>query len=501
MNQDPHSNGSENPITHQQQSFGDLQVQGRDNILNAINATGDVTLNQQKIYQIRREEIQQELNATSPYKGLKQFEPRDSDRFFGRDQFIRQLMGDLQQTNFILLLGASGSGKSSVVRAGLIPWFQQKWGERFTCLTMTPDRDPFESLYGSLLAQSYTQAQAQIAKAVKVETLSQVVEKLKPPEAFWLIFIDQFEELFTVSEHNSRDRFIDSLVRLSQTSLSSVKIVATMRADFLDRLSPYASLVKVTNRHRPLIAEMQPDDLRLAIEQPAFKHGVVFETGLVEEIITAVQGQAGCLPLLQYTLDLLWEAEVKDGGIQDRTLNIRSYRDLGGVSGALEKRVEQIYEALSEPEQKATQRIFLKLVEIGGDVESGTSWKPVRRRAARSEFTETEKPVLDELIRRNLLVSDAIVQGTKTTPVATVEIVHEILLTSWKRLNDWIENNRANIAFCNRLNDDVRLWKKENSEKDLWSGSKLAHALELHRDPQFNEVLGGFSPGQWFSKG
>jgi WD40 repeat protein len=495
MSQNQNSKDFESQPFNQQQSLGDVGIQGDDNILNVIQAE-IVTLTQTKIIQISVDEIKtRELITTSPYKGLKKFEPEDTDRFFGRDQFIGGLVNDLEHTSFILLLGASGSGKSSTVRAGLMPWLQQKWGKHFVGLMFTPDRDPFESLYGSLLSRGYSQSQAQMAKAGKTETLSQVVKTLKPSETFWLVFIDQFEELFTVSEDDKRDRFIDSLIKLSQTSPTSVKIVATMRADFLDRLSPYPRLVKVTDRHRPMIAEMQADELRLEIEQPAAHHGVVFETGLVEEIIKEVQGQAGCLPLLQYTLDLLWESEVQDGGIHDRTLNITSYRRLGGVRGALQQRVDQIYGALSKAEQLAAQRIFLKLVEIGGDAESGTEWKSVRRRASLTEFQDEEAKVLVRLINEMLLVSDR----PSPNQDSTVEIAHEVLLTSWTTLNIWIQENRRAIALRNRLNNDVKLWllkKKQDfraAEHELWSGAKLERVIELDQDSTFTQVMGGFN--------
>ena len=485
---------SDSPSQSQQQSFRDVQIHGDDNTFNVIQGQV-ITLTQTKIIQIAVEEIKtREFITTSPYKGLKKFEPEDRDRFFGRDQFIAGLVNDLEHTNFILLLGASGSGKSSVVRAGLVPWLQQQWGKQLVSLLLTPDRDPFESLYGSLLSRGYPQAQAQLARTATADTWLQVVKTLKTPETFWLIVIDQFEELFTVSEPEKRDRCIESLVKLSQAAPAAVKIVATMRADFLDRLSPYPQLVKRTDRHRPLIAEMQADELRLAIEQPAAHHGVVLETGLVEEIITAVQGQAGCLPLLQYTLDLLWDAEVQDGGIGDRTLNTASYRRLGGVRGALNQRVQALYDALPAAEQLAVQRIFLKLVEIGGDAESGTDWRPVRRRARRSEFTDaTEQAVLPQLIDQNLLVSDAVAQETGADPIATVEIAHEILLTSWSQLHAWIEANRQSIALRNRLNDDVAHWQAHKSDEELWTGSRLAQVVELRQDSAFQQVLGGFS--------
>ena len=478
----------------QRQSFGDTQIHGDDNIFNAIQASV-VTLTQNKIIQVSVDEIKtRPFIIHSPYKGLKSFELADKDQFFGRDQFIAGLVNELEQTNMILLLGGSGSGKSSVVRAGLVPWLSRQWGTRLVNLALTPDRDPFESLYGSLLSH-FKQSQASLAKNGQHNTLTQVVRRLKQPESFWFIFIDQFEELFTLSEPEKRDRFIISLAQLCQNYAAdrTVKVVATMRADFLDRLDnePANCLARLTQSHRPLMTRMHPDELRLAIEQPAAQHGVVLEQGLVETIIKDVQGQAGYLPLLQYTLDQLWELEVSDGGIHDRTLNIQSYRLLGGVRGALQKQVTQIYQGLSPAKQQAAQRIFLKLVGIGGDLATDTDWRPVRKRELRSRFTSPlEKTVLTQLVNANLLVSDAPITGSE----ATIEIAHEILLTSWDKLREWIEQNREAIALRNRINEDATRWKIEKLDDELWSGTKLAQAVDLRKDRTFNQILGGFNP-------
>jgi WD40 repeat protein/energy-coupling factor transporter ATP-binding protein EcfA2 len=461
------------------QGEGNTQIQGQV-----------VTFNQTQILQIPALEIKKlRFIQNSPYKGLRTFEPEDKDLFFGRDQFLTGLVNELEQTNLILLLGASGSGKSSVVRAGLIPWLTQKWGSsRLVNLTFTPYINPFESFYVSLHSK-FKQTPDQIAEA-KSGTLTEVVTRLKKPDEYWFIFIDQFEELFTTSEGDKCDQFIASLVKLSQAKLDSVKIMATMRADFLDRLDPYSALEKVTRKHRPMITAMEPDELWLAIEQPAARHGVVFETELIKEIIKDIQGQAGYLPLLQYTLNLLWETEVQIGSIYDRTLKISNYRSLGGVRGALQKHVEEVYQALSNPEQLAAQRIFLKLVGIAGDEESGTEWKPLRRRANQSEFSnQLEQQVLNQLINQNLLVSNRPYQSQEST----IEIAHEILLTSWTKLNTWIRENRLAIALRNRLNDDVDRWQAKKAEDELWGGSKLEQVLELRKDIAFNEILGGFS--------
>ncbi len=469
---------------------------GREQTIHDVSVVSsqNVTFNQTQIIQISVEEVKtRKFIITSPYKGLKKFESEDKDRFFGRDQFLTGLVNELEQNNFVLLLGASGSGKSSVIRAGLIPWLAERQGSHFMNLVFTPDQDPFESLYASLLGK-YKQSEAQIARITKEDTLTQLVRSLKQKDAYWFILIDQFEELFTTTESSKRDVFIKSLVQLVKTldkaGDRSVKLVATMRADFLDRLSPYPDLIKITDKHRPMIAEMQLDELRLAIEQPAAHHGVVFETGLVKQIIDDVQGQAGYLPLLQYTLDLLWETEVQSQSIADRTLNISNYRKLGGVRGALQQHVDQIYKSLSESEKLAAQRIFLKLVGIGEDEESGTEWKPVRRRATRSEFSDPlEQTVLTQLVNQNLLVSNRVADSQEST----IEIAHEALLTSWVTLNTWIKENRQAIALRNRLNDDVEQWKKTKSNEDLWSGSKLEQILELRRDETFNNILGGLN--------
>ncbi len=464
---------------------------GRDYIQGNLIHEHILTFNHTEIIQASSEGIKnREFIPTSPYKGLKKFDCEDKDLFFGRDQFLTGLVNELEQSNLILLMGASGSGKSSVVRAGLIPWLAQKRGSRFVKIIFTPDRDPFDSFYASLLSK-YKQSDAQIAREAKADTLHRVITQLKQPDEYWLIVLDQFEELFTTTQSDKRDLFINSLVNLNKTQLNGVKIIGTMRADFLDKLSPHPKLAKITDKHRPLIAEMQPDELRLAIEQPAAHHGVIFEPELVPEILKDIKGQAGYLPLLQYTLNLLWETEVEQGLGQNRTLKLETYHQIGRVQGALQKHVDAIYEALSPNEQQATQRIFLKLVDIGEDAASGGEWKPVRRRASKALFNdELEQGVLAKLVDQKLLVSDR----SHDSQESTIDITHEILLTSWTTLNIWIQENRKAIAIRNRLNNDLNLWKSQKSDAELWSGAKLEQVLELRIDPVFNQVLGGFSP-------
>ena len=477
--------------------FGNDAKVGRDVIGGDSNV---FTYNHTEILQISEQEIiSRKLITASPYKGLRPFEFKDKELFFGRDNFVTSLVAQLEDTNLILLLGASGSGKSSVVRAGLIPWLNTKYGNLFINPIFTPDADPFDSFYAGLLAANFKQEEAKPAREADAETLIRVVNNLKQNDEFWFVFVDQFEELFTTTNENKRREFINGLMKLSQAKLPQLKIVATMRADFLERLSEYPQLVEATQKYRPMIVEMQPNELRIAIEQPAAHHGVLFEAGLVDKILAEIQGQAGCLPLLQYTLNLLWEKERKANSIKDRTLKIATYDKLGGVRGALQQHVDRIYQKLSAPEQQATQRIFLKLVGIGENAETNIQWKPVRRRAQLSEFGEYEREVLLKLVNRSLLVTDDDLSATASNysrkspqfnPI--IEIAHEILLTSWDKLHCWIKENRQGIALRNRLYEDVRRWQEKKPEDELWTGSKLEQVLELKQDDNFNRVLGGF---------
>lgn len=495
-------------------NVGNIDSEGDDNIINIVQGDGAViTIVKTKVIQLAREEVkQQEFKLNSPYKGLEPFGERDHDRFFGRHQFVAKLARELGQSCLILVLGASGSGKSSVIRAGLIPSLVQTYGSRFVELTFTPSRDPFEGLYASL--RPYVKDQAELARTGKEDTLIQVIKTLKSADAQWLIFIDQFEELFTTSLPEKQQAFLVGLVRLNEWLIKSknhsVQIVATMRSDFSDQLNDYPKLVDALKNQCLLVTGMHSDELRLAIEQPAIQHGVVYEPELVEEIVKDVQGQAGYLPLLQYTLNLLWEKKYppkgslnetlyRDSNLNDRTFRLDTYLQLGGVREALQQHMDTIYEGLPKAEQLAAQRVFLKLVEIGGDEQSGTAWKPVRKRALRSQFEDdAEKAVLTKLIDQKLLISNAPVEIENglfsTSQDSTVEIAHEVLLTSWTTLNQWITDNRQAIALRNRLDADVKLWRDRNkAESELWSGAKLAQALELGKSLTFQQVLGGFT--------
>jgi hypothetical protein len=445
---------------------------------------------------------QRPLITTSPYRGLDRFEDRDKDLFFGRDQLIKSQLAQLSGSNVLLVLGASGSGKSSVVRAGLLPQLSQLIGARFRYFTFVPDVNPFESLRSALQGAGFSQAQTRELGEARPATPANLIHTLQRGGDQWLFFVDQFEEIFTVGDEKLRASFIAALVQIAQDPNSSTKLVLAMRADFLDRFSPFPQFAKIIEKNIDFVADMHADELRLAIEQPAARHGVVFEQGLVEEIIKDVQGQAGSLPLLQYTLDLLWQEEARDNGLADRHLNTQTYRELGGVRGALQKRANEIYASFGDgsdakaatPKQEIVRQIFLRLVDLAGEGSNDAAWRPVRRRASMAIFaTAPEQEILQALINQKLLVSNR--EGDD----ATVEVAHEALFTSWGRLKNWIEAGKQVIFAKNRLADDARRWQRRQQEGDtggdeeLLSGSRLAQALDMRARGDFVTVIGGLA--------
>ena len=443
---------------------------------------------------------QRPLVTASPYRGLDRFEDRDKDLFFGRDQLIKSLLAQLSASNVLLVLGASGSGKSSVVRAGLLPQLSQLIGARFRYFIFVPDVNPFESLRSALQGAGFSQAQTRELADARPETPPKLIQTLQRSGDQWLFFVDQFEEIFTVGDEKLRGSFIAALLQIAQDPNSSAKLVLAMRADFLDRFSPFPEFAKILEKNIHLVADMHADELRQAIEQPAARHGVVFEQGLVEEIIKDVQGQAGSLPLLQYTLDLLWQEEAREDGLADRHLNTKAYRELGGVRGALQKRANEIYASFGDgsdakaatQKQEIVRQIFLRLVDLAGEGSDAAAWHPVRRRASIATFaTANEQEILQTLINQKLLVSNR--EGDD----ATVEVAHEALFTSWGRLRNWIEAGKQVIFAKNRLDDDALRWQDRQQQGDagadeeLLSGSRLAQAIDMRGRGDFSTVVGG----------
>ncbi|MFM6456908.1 MAG: hypothetical protein ACKPH7_34415, partial [Planktothrix sp.] len=305
---------------------------------------GDIsggTINQYIITQKSGIEItSQSLIPGSPYVGLTKVKEKDKDKFFGRDGLICDLSKYLEGNNLLLLMGISGSGKSSLVLAGLIPYLEDKWGtNKVHNLIFEPAEDPFISLKSNL-AHKYRDIISDKTSELSENILIKLVNIINKDYQKQIIFIDQFEELFTITSKNKQRLFIKCLLRLIEQQNSSTYLVMTMRSDFLGSLSPYPKLATALEKHIRIIKDMTSNELRLAIAEPAARNHVIFEDNLVNIIIEDFFGQAGSLPLLQYTLDLLWEKDKELDGLANKCLKLSTYQneDFGGVAGALQKK-------------------------------------------------------------------------------------------------------------------------------------------------------------------
>ncbi len=444
----------------------------------------------------------QPLIPGSPYVGLTKFKEKDKDKFFGRDGQILSLSSYLEKNKLLLLMGVSGSGKSSLVLAGLIPHFEDKWGNsKFVTLIFEPTEDPFKSLDRNI-PNEYRDLIGDITSESPEDILVKLTDILNNYYEKQFIFIDQFEELFTLTPKDKQNLFIKCLLKLIKQPNSSTYLVMTMRSDFLGSLSPYPELATVLEKHICIIKDMTSNELRLVIAEPAARNHVIFEHNLVKIIIDDFFGQAGSLPLLQYTLHLLWEKDKELNKLADKCLKLNTYqdKDFGGVAGALQKQADDIFynkknhpKKLNESERQAARKIFLALISLEGK-------EPVSKRADKSFFEkdEIQKKALDKLINNRLLVSkkDQEKEGT-----ATVEVAHEALFRSWTVLQDLIRENEEIIILGNRLSADAKQWHElhnKDSQKanaELWNGSKLVRILELEKEqslPNLGDVAREF---------
>ncbi|MBU6300868.1 MAG: DUF4062 domain-containing protein [Verrucomicrobia bacterium] len=461
------------------------------------------------------------LNTTSPYVGLRRFEEKDKANFYGRKALTGHLLDRSAAIPLLLITGNSGSGKSSVVRAGMIP----KWRDAHPgghAIVCTPNTNPFEGLFIGLVAAGIDAEKAAFLKTPSPTIFRDLVARLESGERRlegpWLIFVDQFEELFTripEKEKKLRETFIAALVDAADASLPNLRIVVAMRDDFFGNLRDHEALFRITDKNLERVIAMKGAELREIIEEPAFSHGVRFQEGVVKEITEAVEGRAGMLPLLQYTLDKLWKQErdttggessssrnvgipARDqkpprsgtssaGGLSDGVLSRKSYEAIGGVEGALQKRVTHFYESKTVDQRRAVRNILLSLVEVS---ESSGDSTTVSRAAPRDALAQAgSEEILKELLNEErLLIS---IGGDENEPL--VELAHEALIKGWEEFETWVRESKESIQMRNRLREDAKRWsglKGKAAKEELWHGSRLERAIELEREGEFGRIGG-----------
>lgn len=409
-----------------------------------------------------------------PYRGLFHFGPGDAEYFFGRKSFITNLFQATQTRNFIPLLGASGSGKSSVVFAGLVPKLQQEGHWQFT--HFRPGSDPFHALalalvplYTTNLNETERLAQArQLANYLRDGdiSLADVVAQIQQnyPSERVLVIADQFEELYTLCpDETIRRNFLDKLTTSPFERVGMV-LVLTMRADFLGNALSYRPFADVLQNTDLKLGPMNREELTEVIEKPAQKLGVTLEAGLVKRILDDVESEPGNLPLLEFALTELWQRR------QGKELTHLAYTEIGEVQGALARHANEEYDKLSEAQRKEVRRIFIQLVRPGEGTED------TRRLATKAELGAVNWALVKQLADARLVVTSR----SEEAQVETVEVVHEALIRNWGELRGWMDTDRVFRAWQERLRAGMYQWQQiENGDVTGWDESRLLRGTAL----------------------
>ncbi len=417
-------------------------------------------------------------DTASPYKGLRAFQEADAADFFGRDTLVESMIERLREGRFMALIGASGSGKSSVVRAGLLPRLRRgavDGSENWFIVDMIPGAAPLDELVRAVRRVAVNPPDdLRSILGSGPDGLRQVVDLVLPETGSeMLLVIDQFEELFTlVPSQRARQRFIESLVAAVEDPRSRLRVVVTMRADFYDRPLADAGLGPLFQAATESVIPLRAEELERAIVGPGDRAGITFDRGLVAEMVSEVVDQPSTLPLLQYALTEMFEARSSD------RIGLDDYREVGGVLGALARRADWLYGHQSGSEQLLLRQVLLRLVTVGDDTHSDT-----RRRVNRSELDSLGDPalidqVLSEFGRHRLLTFDR----DPNTGEPVVEVAHEALLREWSLLRDWIEQSRDELRQHRRVGVGASDWVQANQDPSfLLRGARL-NRIETWRD-------------------
>ena len=408
-------------------------------------------------------------DARCPYKGLQAFQTSDAADFFGRDGIVDRLDELVRRCRLVAVVGPSGSGKSSIVKAGLLPRLLAR-PQPMLVAEMYPGAYPFDSLARALRTVAVTDGASADRLVADSGGLSRVIDAVLPVDSTELLLvIDQFEELFAaVSSESTRALFLDSIVRAVTVADSRLRVVLTLRGDFFDRPLRYAEFGALVEAGLLPVAMPSDDELAAAIERPAAAVGVVIEPRVAGEMIRDVADEPGALPLLQYALTDLFERRTGD------TLTVEAYRESGGVLGSLAARADELFADLDDARQRAMQQAFLRMVSVDESAK-------VRRRVTRAELgaLEVDSVALDEGLQRfgahRLLTFDS----DPISRAPTVEVAHEALLQEWGRLRRWIEDQREQLVVRRRLDAAVQEWED--------SGEHTGYLLRGRRLAQFDD--------------
>jgi uncharacterized delta-60 repeat protein len=419
------------------------------------------------------------FDGRCPYKGLDYFEEEDAELFFGREKLVEDLVRRVKESRTLFVTGPSGSGKSSVVRAGLIHALKQsclKGSERWLYGIMKPGREPIAELarVASKLAKSTNAGDEISAKAATDPTIFRCWCEIALGDDRGqqvLLFIDQFEEIFTQINKETANTFVDLLDNAVSLENGRIILLFAMRSDFVSNCAMFPKLNALLNRQFVQIGGMQPEELVSAIAQPALRVGLRIDPDLIAQIINDMKGEPGALPLMQFALKDLFDAEQARGGAI--ALNLNDYLERGGIRKALERHADDSFARLNQNEQELARSIFGRLIEPGrGTVDTRRTALFDELVPSGSNGTEVEA-IVRKLADARLVTTDEIAGKD------TVTISHEKLIEAWPWLKKLVDENRDAIALQNEIATDAREWEENGRDASyLYSGARLANVNE-----------------------
>ncbi|WOB69552.1 SUMF1/EgtB/PvdO family nonheme iron enzyme [Microcystis aeruginosa] len=429
-----------------------------------------------------------------PYQGLLAFTKKERPFFFGRKRVVDDIKSKLDRLNFVPLIGASGSGKSSVVLAGLMPWLEELGWQ-----ILEPIKPGFKPLtkLESLLLSYFPDCEKLLDQCINnpaSEGLNPLLE-LFPREHKFLLVVDQFEELFTFALAEQRDRFIELITQVATIPDSPLAVVATMRADFIEPCLRYDGLRQLIQNNAEYLPDLRGLDLLEAISEPAKLQGYEVTNNLLNQILEDIKQEPGFLPLLEFALTQLWQRRDE----AEHRLTLDTYEAIGGIVGALNCQADKVYQykdyEKDSPQQERTEtekalikRIFLNLLQIG-DGEKDTRLRQSKAFILSLAGDNQEgKKVLKELIegKQGLVKGRLLVTGkTEREEEAWIDLAHEALIEKWDNLNLWRTETRQGRELAKQVDKDAQNWQNSHqSQYYLWSGDKLADAEKILQEYQ-----------------
>ena len=414
----------------------------------------------------------------SPFRGLNAFRPEDSALFFGRTREVDAIVERLDDVGMLAVVGPSGAGKSSLASAGVLPRLLDRGG--WVCLEVRPGASPFEALLRALRAAGVS-ATPELGLRLASEperVIPVLLELAAAQEARVLLVVDQLEELFThVPDPVVRQRFLDLLFAAARDPLEPIRVLLTLRDDFLGRLAEGAG-----SRELPAVTVVRtpgPAALREILVRPVEFVGYRWEDpAIVDRMIGEVAGEDGALPLLQFTCEWLWDRR----DVERRTLPVSHFDALGGVAGALAEHARDVLTALSPSELAIARTLLLRLVTAAGT-------RRIRPESQALEGLGDEGPDVLERLRDSRLVSSRRAEDGPAGD-AELELIHESLITRWAQLARWVEASRDELAIARQIESAAELWvRRGRPEQEVWRGEALDDALRRIEptSPQLNE--------------